>query len=83
MDLDQSNIAHHPPADQAAEPAQHFRLVDFNQTRHFRGKPAARVEVDPDGEWLWMTAQDVRLNIRDFGDHPELQKALQAYGVRA
>jgi len=59
---------------------QHWRLVDFNQTRHFRGRPAAKVEVDPNGTWLWMTARDVRLNIRDFGDHPELRKALQAYG---
>lgn len=62
---------------------RHFRLVDFNQTRHLRGKPAARVEVDPDGAWLWMTAQDLRLNIRDFGDHPELRKALQSYGASA
>lgn len=63
------------------EGRQHFRLVDFNMTRHCRGKPAARVEVDADGAWLWMTAEDVRLNIRDFGDHPELRRALHAYEV--
>ena len=70
-----------PPAHAAGlGRSQHWRLVDFNQTRHFRGRPAARVEIDPDGSWLWMTAQDVRLNILDHGDHPELRKALQAYG---
>lgn len=60
--------------------AQHWRLVEFNVTRAFRGKPAARVEVDPDGTWLWMSTQDLHANIRDNGDHPELRKALQAYG---
>ena len=67
----------------AHEAQQHFRLVDFNQVRHVRGTAAARVEVDVDGSWLWMSAQDVRLNMRDFGDHPELRKALSHYGESA
>lgn len=63
-------------------PAQprHWRLVEFHARRAMRDAPAARVEVDPDGEWLWMTPRDIRLNIRDYGDHPELRKALAAYG---
>ncbi|MFG0787963.1 hypothetical protein [Delftia tsuruhatensis] len=63
-------------------PAQprHWRLVEFHARRAMRDAPAARVEVDTDGEWLWMTPRDIRLNIRDHGDHPELRKALAAYG---
>lgn len=57
----------------------HWRLVSFNMTRHMRDAPAARVEIDPNGDWLWMGRRDIENNIRDFGDHPELQKALAAY----
>ncbi len=64
--------------EQAAEP-QHWRFIEFNPRRAMRGAPAARVEVDPSGEWLWMTPLDIRLNIRDHGDHLELRKALAAY----
>lgn len=66
------------PVEQATEP-QHWKFIEFNSRRAARGAPAARVEVDPDGEWLWMTALDIRLNIRDHGEHPELRKALAAY----
>lgn len=54
-----------------------FELVRFNPRRNARNAPAAEVRVD--GELLWMTIKDIKNNIRDFGDHPELQKALQAY----
>lgn len=52
-----------------------------HQRRAMRGAEAARVEVDPDGAWLWMSKRDIKNNIRDHGDHPELQKALAAYGA--
>lgn len=58
---------------------QHWRFIELNTTRALRGKEAARVEVDAGGRWLWMSRQNVIDNIRDFGDHPELQKALKAY----
>jgi hypothetical protein len=54
-----------------------FKFVEFNHRRKLRGVEAARVEVD--GEWLWMSKRDIKLNIRDFGPHPELLKALEAY----
>lgn len=54
-----------------------WRFIEFNPRRNLRGAPAARVEAD--GEWLWMTLKDIRNNIKEFGDHPELQKALNAY----
>lgn len=59
----------------------HWRFIEFNERRAMRGAPAARVEVDPDGEWLWMDRRDIKNNARDFGDHPELQKAITAYGA--
>ena len=46
-----------------------------------RSAEAARVEVDPDGDWLWMSKRDIKANIKEFGEHPELQKALEAYGA--
>ena len=63
---------------QAQEPIA-WRFIEFNDRRWLRNAPAARVEVDTDGEWLWMTPKDIRANIKDHGDHPELQKALAAY----
>lgn len=30
-------------------------------------------------EWLWMSARDIYLNMRDHGQHPELLKGLQFY----
>ena len=57
----------------------HWRFIEFNPRRAVRGAEAARVEVTQDGDWLWMSRRDLRNNIRDFGDHPELQKALDAY----
>ena len=58
-----------------------FQLIEFNHRRWQRGAEAARVEIREDGEsaWLWMSERDVRANIREFGPHPELQRALDAY----
>lgn len=56
-----------------------FRLVDFNQRRKQRGVEAVRMQVSEDGDWLWMSKKDLQLNIRDFGPHPELLKALDHY----
>jgi len=56
-----------------------FKFIEYNQRRDLRGADAARVEVD--GDWLWMSKKDIKNNIRDFGNHPELQKALAAYGA--
>lgn len=67
------------PATPAADAAQHFRFIEFNPRRALRGAEAARMEVDADGEWLWMGTKDIAKNIKHFGDHPELQKALAAY----
>lgn len=61
---------------QAQEPIV-WRFIEFNDRRALRDAPAARVEAD--GEWLWMTPKDIRANIKDHGDHEELQKALKAY----
>ena len=61
---------------QAQEPIV-WRFIEFNERRAMRGAPAARVEVD--GDWLWMMPKDIRANIKDHGDHEELQKALKAY----
>ncbi len=67
------------PASSANEP-MHFRFIEFNPRRAVRGAEAARVEVSTDGEWLWMSKKDIKNNMRDFGKHAELQKALLAYG---
>jgi len=63
-----------------------FTFVEFNERRAMRGAPAARVDVaypdEPDGGgWLWMSRNDIKANMRDHGAHPELQKALDAYGA--
>jgi len=58
---------------------QHFRFIEYNPRRHLRGANAARVEIDPDGEWLWMSQKDLKENIKYHGSHPELLKALDAY----
>lgn len=63
-----------------------FRFEEYNPRRAFRGAPAARVWVDyHDGtgeDWLWMDAKDIQKNIKKFGAHPDLLKALDAYGVK-
>lgn len=54
-----------------------FKLIQFNPRRFERGAEAARVEVN--GEWFWMSRNDIEANIKAFGEHPELLKARQAY----
>lgn len=60
-----------------------WRFDEFHERRASRGAPAARVYIDQnDGQgetWLWMYPHDIENNIKEFGDHPELQKALAAY----
>jgi hypothetical protein len=54
-----------------------FQLLRFNSRRQLRGAPAAEVAVH--GVPLWMTREEIRKNIIDHGEHPELWKALEAY----
>jgi hypothetical protein len=54
-----------------------FQLLRFNSRRNLRGAPAAEVSVN--GVRMWMTRKDIRENIKLFGEHKELWKALEAY----
>lgn len=54
-----------------------FKFIEFNPRRKSRGAEAARVEAD--GDWMWMSKYEIECNIRDFGSHPELLKALESY----
>jgi len=56
-----------------------FRLIRFNPRRTARG--CAEVEIDDGANVLrlWMTAEDVDHNIDEFGPHPGLMAAKQAY----
>lgn len=72
--------AHHP---NPGPVFPQFRLIEFNPRRATRGAEAARVEVtysDGDVDILWMSPQDIRKNMREFGQQAGLQKALEAYG---
>ena len=66
-----------------------FRLVEFNERRWLRGADAARVAIHDteqanDGveEWLWMSKRNLAANIKEFGAHPELLKAVLEYTKR-
>lgn len=61
----------------ASDCSHDFLLLRFNPRRALRGAPAAEVET-PFG-LLWMSRSDIRKNLREFGDHPELWKAYEAY----
>lgn len=69
------------PVEKVEQPStqRNWKFIEFNTARGARGAPAAKVQIDPSGEWLWMTPLDIRLNIRDHGEHLELRKALAAY----
>lgn len=56
-----------------------FEFLEFNGNRAMRGAAAARVRVSKDGDWLWMTREDVRANIANFGRCDALVQALQCY----
>lgn len=64
------------------DPDVSFRLVRFNPRRMRKGcSGAAEVEVaDADNSVrLWMTLRDVERNIIEYGRHPGLVAALEAY----
>lgn len=61
-----------------------FELIEFNTRRLARRAEAARVLVsysaDPeDVELLWMSKHDVQQNLKAFGWHVDLDRALDAY----
>ena len=62
---------------------RHFKFIEFNPRRAMRSADAVKVEVSTDGEWLWMGKRDIRANVKQFGAHPKLQKAMDAYGALA
>lgn len=67
-------------------PVTTFELIQFNAVRHMRGKQAAKIAIYEDGDqkgFLWMSPDDLRANIKDFGTCPALEKALRAYGEQA
>ena len=64
-------------AEEIAEDCPEFKFIEFNQRRKSRGADAARVDVGD--QWLWMSVRDIKQNIRLFGPHPELLKALESY----
>lgn len=71
-----------PLADDATLSAPLFTLVEFNPRRHIRGAEAARVNVDygrGEADLLWMSAADIRRNMKLHGKHPELVKAMECY----
>lgn len=59
-----------------------YKFVNFNPVRKQRGARAASFHLSIDDEpqgHVWMDEKEIRLTIRDFGDSPELQKALECY----
>jgi len=56
-----------------------FKLIRFNPRRTVRG--CAEVEVDDGANVLrlWMTSEDVEHNIAEYGPHPGLLAAREAY----
>lgn len=76
-------MANPDQADTENEPLTSFELIEFNHVRYARGKDAAKVRVIEGGNsqgFLWMSVDDLRANIRDFGPSDALHKALRAYG---
>lgn len=72
------------PQIQASKTTQ-YTLIEFNQTRHFRGKEAAKIRIiEPNGDdyWLWMGVSDIKKNIKQFGEQDAFTQALAAYGVK-
>lgn len=81
----QSDAPSSPSTDDVAqEPGRAitFELIEFNTNRLLRGAEAAKVAVIKDGQqsdWLWMSPQDIRNNIAEFGPSEPLEKALAQY----
>tara|TARA_R110001599_G_scaffold343217_5_gene565657 strand:- start:1009 stop:1332 length:324 start_codon:yes stop_codon:yes gene_type:complete len=66
-----------PPVE---EPVISFEVIEFNSVRYARGKPAAKIQVIEDGVaqgFLWMNADDLRANIREFGTSEALERGLK------
>lgn len=61
-----------------------FTLLRFNPRRAIRGAPAAEVRIQDDENEVvfWMSVKDIENNIREFGPHPGLLEAKQAYKDR-
>ncbi len=61
-----------------------WKLLRFNPIRANRGAWAAEVQCVMDGatDVMWMDRKAIELNIANFGDHPELRKALDHYRTR-
>lgn len=61
-----------------------FQLLRFNPRRAMRGAPAAEVRImDEDNSLMfWMSEKNIKDNIEQFGEHPGLLAALQAYKDR-
>ncbi|MDO8415535.1 MAG: hypothetical protein Q7S87_04925 [Agitococcus sp.] len=62
-----------------------YTLLEFNHTRHSRGKEAAKIKIiEPNGDdyWLWMSVSDIKKNIKQFGEQDAFTQALAAYGVK-
>ena len=60
------------------KPVTTFELIEFNHVRDARGKEAAKIRVIENGEsqgFLWMSAEDLRANIRDLGPSDALSEA--------
>jgi hypothetical protein len=72
-------------------PLPQFRFIEFNATRAGRRPGAARVEIIPSllheendpPYWVWMSRRDIERNLKNWGRHPELLKALAAFGSPA
>lgn len=62
-----------------------FKLNRFNPRRAMRGAPAAELVVSCEGQEddvLWMDERDIKRNIAEFGPHPGLLEAKEAYRTR-
>jgi hypothetical protein len=57
----------------------YFKFIEFNPRRAMRKVEAVRMQVDEDGSWLWMSKKDLEMNIKEFGNDPELSKGLECY----
>ena len=64
-----------------AEYEGEFILERFNPVRAMRGVGAAEVTIRSEDleTTLWMTRHDIENNIRQFGPHPGLIEAREAY----
>lgn len=65
------------------QPITTFEFLEFNRVRWMRDKEAAKISVIENGVtrgFLWMSVENIRDNIRDFGPSEQLNKALKAYG---